>query len=346
MSKKAIRIFSIAMLGVFVLLFAAGTGFGETKKFNMSYRLEFWDTVYLNGHFDKKYGIEAKPLNFTSGVEAMEGILSGTADIGSLGNIPAITMVAKSKNHWFIGIACWGDGRHYRMVVKKDSPVKSLEDLKGKVIATKIGSGSYEALLRMIEYKGFKEKDFKILNSTPPEIIAAMEAGSVDGALWFEPTMSIIQYKGYGKIAFGFEGMTESEAVWIVHKDFARKNPDTVVRFLAGVMDAAELMENYKWVASEIISTGYAKRGRRIPASVFVNGLGVFRYTPYFDDFIRDDFPENWKFLTRKKKVRGPEPNWNEVINTDFLRRAQALRHQTNKPLWNEETRKILVRPK
>ena len=45
-----------------------------------------------------------------------------------------------------------------------------------------------------------------------------------------------------------------------------------------------------------------------------------------------------------KKKARGQEPDWDDVINTDFLRRAKALSYATNKPLWNDEARKIVLR--
>jgi sulfonate transport system substrate-binding protein len=341
MKKHTIKIFFLLMASVFFLNMSVLNASADQRKFKTSWRLEFWDNVYLMGEFDKKYGLEAQPVKFTSGVEAMEGVLSRTVEIGNLGHIPAMIMLSKDPNYYMLAAGGWFDGSAYRMVVRKDSPYKSLEDLKGKVIATKIGSGSYTVLLKMIKEKGFKEKDFKILNSTPPEIISAMEQGSVDAALWFEPTMSLIQHKGWGKIIFDFKGYADSYSFYMVHQEFADKNPDTIVRFLAGVMDAQYELENNRWIASKLISDAYASRGRRIPPEVFYNSLSTIRFVPWTDD-IKGSMSSEWGFLAQKGKVRGKEPDWNKIINTDFLKRADQLREKTNFKINSNITKESL----
>ena len=70
------------------------------------------------------------------------------------------------------------------MVVPKNSTAKTVDDLKGKVIATKVGSGSYNAFLSYLKNTGRDEKDFKVKNAGPGAILAAMESGSVDAGIW------------------------------------------------------------------------------------------------------------------------------------------------------------------
>lgn len=341
MARGIFKLFFGVVCIVFIFLAMSEPVLAEAKKFKMVWRLEFWDSVYLQGGFDKKYGLEAQPVKFTSGVEAMEGVLSRSVDIGNLGDVPAISMLSKAPDFYIIGVGGWFNGAAYRMVVKKDAPYKTLADLKGKVIATKIGSGSYAVLLKMIKDKGFKDKDFQILNSTPPEIIAAMEQGSVDAALWFEPTMSLIQHKGWGKIIFDFKGYSDSYNLWMVHKKYAEKNPDTVARFMAGIMDAQYELENNQWIAAKLISDAYATRGRRVPPQVFYNGLPTIHYIPWAEDVL-ESLKVRWKFLVEKKKIRGKMPNWSELINLRYLKMADKIRAEKNVPISSEVTKKML----
>ena len=99
-----------------------------------------------------------------------------------------------------MGGGAYNAGSIYRMVVGKNTKYKTIHDLKGKVIATKIGSGSYKAFLSYIKAQGLKEKDFRMKNATPAAIIGAMQAGTVDAGIWFEPTISIILHKGWGRV--------------------------------------------------------------------------------------------------------------------------------------------------
>jgi sulfonate transport system substrate-binding protein len=315
----------ILMLAAVPLLFQGGESL-SSEKIKIPSRLEFWTTTYLSGGFDKKYGIEVDPIPFATGIEVFEALVGETVQLADSGHVPMVSLLAKTNKVLVIGMNQQSDGSMYRMVVRNDATFKGIEDLKGRRIATRIGSGSYLALLRMLKEKGLSEKEFNILNSTPSEIVAAMEAGSVDAGIWFEPTVSIILHRKLGKVLLNFKGYAQSMGFWLVNRKFAEKNPDKVVRFLAGALDAQELLTNNPADAAKLVARGYAARGRGLPISVFEMGIPSMTYSPDVTRKMVDELKLTYRFLKEKGRLKGAEPNWNDVIRTDFLERAKDLR--------------------
>jgi len=220
----------------------------------------------------------------------------------------------------------FSNGSIYRLVVPTNSTAKSIDDLKGKVIATKIGSGSYNAFLNYLKNKGLEEKEFKIKNAGPGAILAAMQAGSVDAGIWFDPTIALILHQGFGRVLFDFANQARAAGFWLVNRDFAEKHPDIVVRFLAGAIDQADLLTNHPDAAAKNISDGYKARGHEYSPDVFVGGLPLFDFgVPIKKEYI-DDVKETYEFFKANGRIKGDEPNWSILFNQDFLKKAEAIR--------------------
>lgn len=309
-------------LGAFVFSVAAEAA----EKIRMGSRLEYYDVVYREGAFDKKYDIEAVSVPFKTGVEVVTALQSGDIDIASSGHVPLTILLSKTDKVMVIASAAYNTGSIYRMVVGKDSKYKTIEDLKGKVIATKLGSGSYGAFLRYIKSKGLSEKDFKMKNAGPGAIVAAMQAGSVDAGIWFEPTISLILYRGWGRALLDFKDHAIFQVHWLVNREFAEKNPDVIVRFLAGAMDAQKLLGTNAEKASKMISTGYQRRGRDYPAEVFKLGIPLINFDTAVDAKHLDEIKRTYNFLKERGRIRGTEPDWSRVIDLSYLEKAKKIR--------------------
>lgn len=200
-----LAVVAVAALTVFTGI-SLTTEANAADEIRMGSRLEYWDVNYRLGGFDKKYGLEAKPVPFSTGIEVITAIQSGEIDIASSGHVPMTILFSKTDKVIAVGMATANNGGIYRLVVPKESKVQSIHDLKGKVIATKIGSGSYNALLNYLGNKGLQEKDFKVKNAGPGAIVAAMESGSVDAGIWFDPTIALILHRGLGRVVSTSKG--------------------------------------------------------------------------------------------------------------------------------------------
>lgn len=322
---SSLAVIALAALTVFTGI-SVTTEANADEEIRMGSRLEYWDVNYRLGGYDTKYGLKAKPVPFSTGIEVITAIQSGEIDIASSGHVPMTILMSKTDKVIAVGMATANNGGIYRLVVPKDSKVQSINDLKGKVIATKIGSGSYNALLNYLGNKGLQEKDFKVKNAGPGAIVAAMESGSVDAGIWFDPTIALILHRGLGRVVFDFEGQAESAGFWLVNRKFAEKNPDKVVRFLAGAMDSSDVLNNDPGAAAKNIAAGYKVRGFDYGAEVFQGGIHLSDYSVPIKPSNIATVKNTYKFFKGKGRIKGDEPDWNELINNQFLERAKAAR--------------------
>src|ERR1035441_1249903 len=78
--------------------------------------------------------------DFTSGPPMLEAMASGSVDIGGVGDAPLFFAAAGGEAIEIVGARKTTDGDQDAVVVPKNSPITSIQQLKGKKIA--YGSGS------------------------------------------------------------------------------------------------------------------------------------------------------------------------------------------------------------
>ena len=139
-------------------------------------------------------------------------------------------------------------------------------------------------------------------------------------------SISVILHKGWGRVLLNFEKHATFQVHWLVNRAFAEKNKDVVVRFLAGAMDAQNLLNTDPKKASRLIATGYQRRGRDFPAEVFELGIPLMDFDSRVQKKHIDEIKRTYHFLKSKNRVKGPEPDWSKVVTTEYLDLAQAKR--------------------
>ncbi|MFD8324353.1 ABC transporter substrate-binding protein [Streptomyces lydicus] len=121
---------------------------------------------------------------FTSGPPLLEAVNAGAVDIGAVGNTPPVfAAAAKSKIKVIAGSHSRSDGE--AILVKKDSPLKSPAQLKGKSIAVAQGSSANYQLVASLRKAGLTPKDVAFNYLQPADALAAFTRGKVDAwAVW------------------------------------------------------------------------------------------------------------------------------------------------------------------
>lgn len=309
------------------LIFLTFTGvYAGTSKIDFGYRLTMVSMVMLQGKFAEKYGLEMDSRLFTTGIEMREGIITEKVNIGEVGITPtSVALTRAGKGLQVVGVSEWGGGK-YRVMVKQDSPYKTINDLLGKKVAIKIGSGCYVAFLLYIDRHGLKEKDFKILNSGDQEAIAAMEEGSVDAVIYWEPVVSVLEAKGIAKELTNFADVVRNPVFLITQKKFAEQNREALVKFLAAFADAQDLIMKNRSKAAEMVVTALASHGQKTSKEVYEKALSHSIYEPYLKPMLIQDLKDNWNTLVKKGKLKGEEPDWDSIIRPEYLEKALKLR--------------------
>lgn len=118
--------------------------------------------------------------------------------------------------------------------------IKSITDLKGKTVATEVGTLEHMFLLKMLADNGMTIDDINFTNMTINDAGPAFIAGSVDAAVLWEPTLSTT-LKSKGTVLYS----TESEPGLIpdtlaVNSSIIKNNPDVVQAVVNSWFDGVE----------------------------------------------------------------------------------------------------------
>ncbi len=133
------------------------------------------------------YRVEWK--HFQSAAPVAEGLDAGALDLGFLGDSGFIFLAAKQAPVKLIGVSRQNPDT-IALLVPKDSPAKTIEDLKGKKVAYWPGAWSQQLTLRALEKAGLPSDYVDFVKLMPIDAAAALPRGSIDAFPVWEPYIS------------------------------------------------------------------------------------------------------------------------------------------------------------
>ncbi|WP_270879706.1 aliphatic sulfonate ABC transporter substrate-binding protein [Paenibacillus aestuarii] len=223
---------------------ASAQGAGKTNDanknqvvVNIGIQQSIWPILAAKekGWFEEEFskvGAKVNWVEFQSGPAYFESLASDRLDFGRVGNIPVLAGQAADVKFKEISTASLGEKGDV-ILVPKDSPIKSLQDLKGKQIAVAKASSSYGLLYKALEFAGLKPDDVKIIQLQPDEAQPAFETGKVDAWAIWEPFQSVQVLKNGARVLTdGSSIKSYTPGFQIVRSKFAEEHPDLVVLYL------------------------------------------------------------------------------------------------------------------
>jgi NitT/TauT family transport system substrate-binding protein len=152
---------------------------------NDIHQLACW--VALEKGFYHQEGLEVKVAGiFKAGPELMSAFAAGELDAGYVGVAPATTAVANKTAR--VVVLAQANSEGSALVVKKDSRIKALWELKGKTVAVPGHATVQDFLLRKALIRAnLSDQQTHVMVIKPPEMIAALRSGSIDGFIAWEP---------------------------------------------------------------------------------------------------------------------------------------------------------------
>ena len=133
------------------------------------------------------YSVEWK--HFQSAAPVAEGLDAGALDLGFLGDSGFIFLAAKGAPVKLIGVSRQNPDT-IALLVPKDSPAKTIQDLKGKKVAYWPGAWSQQLTLRALEKAGLPKDYVEFVKLMPIDAAAALPQGSIDAFPVWEPYIS------------------------------------------------------------------------------------------------------------------------------------------------------------
>ncbi|MEK1910731.1 MAG: ABC transporter substrate-binding protein [Pseudomonas chlororaphis] len=127
--------------------------------------------------------------HFQAAAPLAEALNTGALDLGFLGDSGFLFLAAKHAPVKLIGVSRQNPDT-IALLVPKDSPVKTIADLKGKKVAYWPGAWSQQLTLRALEQAGLPEDHVEFIKLMPIDAAAALPQGSIDAFPVWEPYIS------------------------------------------------------------------------------------------------------------------------------------------------------------
>ena len=179
---------------------------------------------------------------FTSGLPLLEALnldnLDFSADVAD--TVPVFAQAAGAQLTFVAQEA--PSPAAQAILVRADSPLKTVADLKGRKIGFAKAAGSHYLLIAALAKAGLSFKDIEPAYLTPADGRAAFEKGAIDAWVVWDPFLAAAQRQSNARVLADGTGIASYQRYYLASTRFAQSRPDVL-----GVI-YGELERTGKWV--------------------------------------------------------------------------------------------------
>ncbi len=241
MKRADRRVFRCAALLGAALLIGAAAGARAADKLRVgkavgtSWAFTPVDVGIAQGIF-AKYGLEIEITNFSGDAKLQQGLMSNSLDVG-LGSGPAMAFAVKGAP--VVAIAAFGnEPRNFGITVTAASPIKTVADLKGKLVAISTAGSLPEWLVKRLSVsEGWGADGVKsVAIGDAAQQVAALKTRQVDALMIVAEAGYQLEERNEGHVLVTMERYAPHFVTDVIFatKQLVADNPALVDRFLKG----------------------------------------------------------------------------------------------------------------
>jgi sulfonate transport system substrate-binding protein len=191
-------------------------------------------------------------IEFQAGPPILEAMRGGAVDIGYVGETPPV--FAQAGGVPFVYLASDPPApKSEAILVRKDSPLTKVSDLKGKKVAVNRGSNVHYLLLAALEREKLALTDLEILFLAPPDARSAFDSGKVDAWVIWDPFQAAAEIAG-ARILQDGEGLVQNQFLYVARKAFAEEHPELVRSVLREFASLSDWESTHAEEASKLLA--------------------------------------------------------------------------------------------
>lgn len=206
---------------------------------------------------EKKHSVKIVFRSFSYGAPENQAMAAGELQMASAGMGPAIVASARLPAK-LVAITIL---EQTAILVPKDSPIKSVKDLKGKSVAFPgEGSQQYPLLLKALADAGLKASDIKLFKTKGSDIPTLLQNKSVDAGITWDPHVSNALAGGYARVLIKAEAIMPIKAGHYIgngeyaREDFIAKDPSLVQDLVTANVKAIDFILKDQKTAAKLWS--------------------------------------------------------------------------------------------
>jgi sulfonate transport system substrate-binding protein len=229
----------------------------DSKTFRIAFQKGGGNLIFLKerGILERKLaplGWSVTWTEFQAGPQLLESLNVGAADFGPVGEAPPIFAQAAGANIVYAGYEPESP-KNEAIIVQKDSPIKSVTDLKGKRVALNKGSNVNYLLVRALEANGLNYSDIVPAYLAPADARAAFERGSVDAWVIWDPYYAAAEISLGARTIVDGTGLAPNVAFYMASRPISEHDSEVLKAVLSAIDEIdGWIKDNRKQFATEL----------------------------------------------------------------------------------------------
>jgi NitT/TauT family transport system substrate-binding protein len=183
------------------------------------------------------------PRMFQGFPEIKEALIANRMQAGFIVAPMAIALAAQGVP---IKIVYLGHRYGSAVVVRRDGPVRSVADLRGRTIAVPSRFSDERLIVfRALATVGLSGRDVHMVEMAPPDVASALAVGAIDAFSMGEPYPSQAEMGGFGRVLFNAREYWPDfmSCVLVVRQDVIDQRPEAVQALVDGIARSGAWLE-------------------------------------------------------------------------------------------------------
>ena len=233
--------------------------------------------VKAKGELEKNLaaqGVNVKWVEFPAGPQLLEGLNVGSVVFGEAGEAPPIFAQAANPNLVYVANQPPAPTAE-ALIVQKDSPIQSIQDLKGKRIALNKGSNVHYLLLKLLEANNLTLNDIQPVYLPPSDARAAFEKGAVDAWVIWDPFLAAAEHQIHARVIANGEHLVSNHQFYLADRKFAEGHPEVLKTLVTTLNQTTDWVKTHPDDAAKLLEKPTALELGVLKTSISRMGFGV-----------------------------------------------------------------------
>lgn len=298
---------ALSLIGGSALAAAMPAGLARAQGAPLRFGIQttIWGAVAILAEAEKtfqKAGANVVVNKFDSGANARDAMIGGHIDIVNIGASPFVIGVAKS-NLVAIGMSAYAGGT-LALVASKSSGIKDVSGLRGKKIASQLGSQTdFVFQNKIMPAYGMKTGDYQVINTKFADHASALASGSVDAFAGVEPYPSVAELGGFGVVLTNYMKYDIVPIILGSNRDVLAKRTDDLVKFMKGWQLAIDIFNKDRKHAAKVVGDFFRGRGYKMKDEIFERAMSTMDVATTYRPEVKTYLTTMAKTLVKRKKL-------------------------------------------
>jgi NitT/TauT family transport system substrate-binding protein len=209
--------------------------------------------VALEKGFWKDEGLDVQAQMFPSGRQALDALLSKSAEVMSVSETPLMHAILQGNTIYIVTTVT--QHQEVKLIGRRDKGIQSGSDLKGKRVATQPGTNSDYFMYEFLKANGVPIESVKVTNMNPPDMVTAFVQGNIDAYFAWEPHIYYAQKQlPQQSIVFQPGDLYHGRHCVAMNQEFVQAHPDVVEKLIRGFQRAEKFVNEHPDESMAIVS--------------------------------------------------------------------------------------------